>query len=111
MTASPRTLQALARMQGRPAETEAGWLEVVVEWARRRGWLVYHTHDSRHSAAGYPDLTLARRGRLIFAELKTDRARKVRADQAVWLEALADTPAEVYIWRPADWDEVRELLR
>src|SRR5215472_7654818 len=33
-----------------PAESEAGWLGVVVDLAHLRGWLVYHTHDSRHSA-------------------------------------------------------------
>lgn len=114
MTATPRTLDALARIQTprlARSETEAGYMQVVIEWARWRGWLVYHTHDSRHSTAGYPDLTLVRRGRLIFAELKTDRARRLRADQAVWLETLADAPVEVYVWRPADWDQVRELLR
>jgi len=103
----------------RPQETEAGWLGVVVDLARIRGWLVYHTHDSRHSAAGFPDLVLVRAGRLVFAELKrnarTERAqaRQVTADQAAWLAALGDVKAdavEVYVWRPVDWPSVVQVL-
>ena len=37
-------------------ETEKGFQAAVVELARLRGWLVYHTYDSRRSAKGFPDL-------------------------------------------------------
>jgi hypothetical protein len=92
-------------------------LGVVVDLARLKGWLVYHTHDSRHSAAGFPDLVLVRRGRLIFAELKRNatteraKARQVTADQAAWLAALGDVDgAEVHLWRPVDWSAVKDSL-
>ncbi|MEW6583441.1 MAG: VRR-NUC domain-containing protein, partial [Actinomycetota bacterium] len=58
---------------GRLALSEAAFQDQVVDLARLRGWLVYHTFDSRHSAAGFPDLILARGDRLVAAELKTQR--------------------------------------
>lgn len=100
----------------------------IEELARRLGWLVYHTHDSRRSAAGFPDLVMVRRGRLIFAELKSMRG-KVSAAQYIWLEELraatvynarlalgpdggALVGPEVFVWRPADWldDSILEVL-
>lgn len=108
-------------MTGLP-ETEAGFQQAVVELATLRGWLCYHTHDSRRSNAGYPDLTLARHRRLVFAELKSETGRVAPA-QRLWLDALlavcADwpdpcserCPVEVYVWRPSDWPEVEAVLR
>jgi hypothetical protein len=58
---------------------------------------------------GYPDLTLTRNGRLIFAELKADGGR-LRPDQELWLEALRKIAAEVYCWRPTDWSEIEDVL-
>lgn len=88
----------------------------VVAWARWRRWLVYRTHDSRHSPAGFPDLTLVRLGsqvgRLVFVELKSERGR-VRAAQAEWIEHLDCVPGvEVYLWTPASWlsGEVERVL-
>ena len=41
-----------------PRQTEDQWQSAVIEYARLMGWLVYHTHDSRHSEKGFPDLVL-----------------------------------------------------
>jgi hypothetical protein len=94
-----------------PPQTEKEFMGQVVALARLRGWLVYHTHDSRRSPAGFPDLVLVRPrdGRLVFAELKTDRGC-LRPAQVLWLEALRQTAAEVYVWRPAQWDEIERCL-
>lgn len=89
--------------------SEKAWQAKVVETARWRGWLAYHTHDSRRSAAGFPDLVLVRGDRLIFAELKTD-AGKVTPAQNAWLDRLGDAVPEVYVWRPKDWDAVNACL-
>lgn len=59
---------------------------------------------------GFPDLVLVGRGRVIFAELKTAKG-VVSDDQREWIEAIAATPVEVYLWRPADLDEIAEILR
>lgn len=95
--------------------TEAALERAVEEAATLSRWRVYHTRDSRGSNPGFPDLVLVRRGRLIFAELKTERGR-VSPDQKGWLEALefvgdlvqmphdrGEVGVEVYVWRPADW--------
>jgi hypothetical protein len=82
----------------------------IVDLAEIRGWLVYHTHDSRRSAPGFPDLVLVRGERLIFAELKSETGR-VSPDQRLWLQALERTDAEVYLWKPEDWPaRVLEVL-
>lgn len=90
----------------------------VIAMARTLGWEPYHTHDSRRSQPGYPDLTLAHveQGRLVFAELKTERGR-LRPAQVVWLGILRsvarDRGLEVYEWRPSHWlsGEIERVLR
>ena len=80
----------------------------VIRLATMRGWRCYHpraVQDMKgrwqtplQGSPGFPDLTLARDGVVLFRELKSDTGR-LSADQIVWLDALPD--AEV--WRPADW--------
>lgn len=78
--------------------------------AKLRGWVWYHTHDSRRSPAGFPDLVLVRGRRLVFAELKRE-GEKPTAEQQRWLDALAATGAvEAYLWRPSDWEEIEQTL-
>lgn len=50
-------------------------MQSVVDAARLNGWLVYHTHDSRRSAEGFPDLVMLRLSRMVVAELKTPTAK------------------------------------
>ena len=89
---------------------EADWQEGVRQHALLRGWLFFHPWSAKHSAAGYPDCTMVRRSRLIFAELK--RVGEVPTpEQVVWLEALRGVPGvEVYVWTVADRDEVERVL-
>jgi hypothetical protein len=83
----------------------------VVKLAKKNGWRVYHTHDSRKSAAGFPDLTMVRRCRLIFAELKVGK-KTPTADQQNWLDDLRRVPGQVgvFLWRPSDWPQIVALL-
>lgn len=69
--------------------------------AREFGWIFYHTHDSRRSQKGFPDLVMVRRGRIIWRELKT-MTGKPTPEQRTWLDALAKANADVGIWRPID---------
>ena len=90
---------------------EKDFQRAIEEYAQLCGWAYYQTYDSRRSNAGFPDLTLVRGNRLIFAELKSPRG-KVRPAQVEWLARLDQVPAvEVYLWRPSDWPDIEKLLR
>lgn len=82
--------------------TEAQLLQAVRDVAKLRGWLAYHTHDSRRSEPGFPDLVLVhpRTGDLVVAELKATKGRVSHAQQA-WIDALAAAGITVHVWRPA----------
>ena len=115
-TAAWGEIDAGAYMDGAAARTAAiGTLDEkrfqaqVLELAHALGWRSYHPYNSRRSARGFPDLTLVKGGRLIFAELKSERGRLI-SPQREWLNALRATPAEVYIWRPSDWDDITRIL-
>lgn len=86
--------------------------------ARRRQdfLLVYHTHDSRLSAPGFPDLVLVHptNGRLLFCELKQE-GKYPTTEQRLWLSALSrvaeENPlVEVHLWKPSSWSEIVETL-
>jgi len=93
-----------------PRLTERAFMAQVVRLATLLHWRAYHTHDSRHSSAGFPDLVLVRRPRVIFAELKSDRGR-CTPEQRAWLAELAECSVEVTLWRPSDWEEIERCLR
>lgn len=88
---------------------EREWQAQVVQYAKTLGWSVYHTHNSRRSEPGWPDLALVR-DRLVMAELKTDTGR-VSDDQRRWLAMLDAAGVETYLWRPKDLAEVLVVLR
>jgi hypothetical protein len=87
---------------------ESAFQSQVLAFARLHGWRPYHTHDSRRSHPGFPDLVLVRE-RVIWAELKSDRG-KVSAEQQAWIDALVRAGQEVYVWRPEDWGEIEMVL-
>lgn len=108
--------------------SEAQLQAAVIDTAHTFGWLVHHvkparTPDGKYLTRiagdpGFPDLVLARNGRVIFAELKSDRGR-LSAHQQAWLDHLEppmggiESDHEVYVWRPQDWTtgHITEMLR
>ncbi|MDQ1053198.1 hypothetical protein QE394_001126 [Arthrobacter sp. SORGH_AS 212] len=95
----------------RPGMSEREFQAIVVEVARLHGYeLAYHTHDSRRSAPGFPDLVLVstRRVRVLFRELKTDKGR-VSPDQRTWIDGLTAAGMDAGVWRPADLTSGRVL--
>ena len=91
-------------------QTEKGFMGAVVSFAKLHGWTPYHTHDSRRSDAGFPDLVLVRSGQLVFAELKAGRNEPSKA-QTTWLGLLATVPGvTVRLWYPKDWAEIERVL-
>lgn len=99
---------------------ESAWQNTIVGLARTLGYTAYHTHDSRRSESGFPDLVLAKPGSpVIYAELKRHDG-KVSAKQQLWLDLLAGASGSaVYLWRAerlsvrpqAVWEEIADILR
>jgi len=102
----------------------------IVDAAHYYGWLVHHTrtigfrnggYGSPGIDNGYPDLCLVKpatrnqdgsikkHGQLIYAELKSDKGR-LAEPQKIWLKALRDGGAQVYLWRPADLPAILKRL-
>lgn len=92
-----------------PRITEAQFMLQVISLAKLHRWMVYHTHDSRRSQAGFPDLVLVRE-RVLWLEVKTDRGR-IRPEQQIWLDALNAAGQEAWVVRPADWSRLLEVLQ
>lgn len=89
------------------AATEADVQAIIADYARMRGWLVAHFRPARvadgwrtagsYDAKGYPDLTLAKRGRVLHIECKGPRG-VVPPEQEAWLAAtdgLLATPTNL----------------
>lgn len=90
---------------------ERDFQAAVVELARRLGCAVYHTHDSRRSQPGWPDLVIVGHKRFIIRELKTQTGRLSDA-QNEWISRLARAGVDVGVWRPSDWPHpIHEQLR
>jgi len=90
---------------------EAEWYERVRRVVTLRlGGLCYHTHDSRRSVPGFPDLVIVVGGRILYREVKLGAGR-LTAEQEEWLAALTAAGADAAVWRfPADWPAaLREL--
>ena len=94
---------------------EATFQVAVIQLAQMYGWSYYHTHDSRRSVKGFPDLLLAHpeHGQ-IFAELKTDTGRLTPA-QIAWAELLQAAEGKPFgaryrLWRPRDLDAIASEL-
>ncbi|QWY84262.1 nuclease [Arthrobacter phage Zaheer] len=88
----------------RPKITEAQFQQQVIELAKLNGYtLIYHTHDSRRSQPGFPDLVLVNenRRRALFRELKTSTGR-LTEKQHDWLIGMKIAGLDADIWRPED---------
>ncbi len=84
----------------------------IIELARYRGFeFIYHTWNSIHSPAGFPDLLLLRSGRLVVIELKI-RPDNLRAEQYEWLIAFRGITDFVFVWDDSDEDfeEIKAVL-
>ena len=89
--------------------SEAAWQRQVIQLATMHGWSHYHTHDSRKSVTGFPDLVLVKDS-VIYAELKTEDG-KLSPSQEAWVERLKIAEQVVYVWRPSMLEEVMAILR
>lgn len=107
--------------------TEGEFQRQVIQLAVLFGWRVHHVRPARvrvrgketyrtpvQGHKGFPDLVLARRGRVIFAELKAGRGQ-LSEDQVLWRDAMDGGQAAEYagwkLWRPEDWADIERILR
>lgn len=102
-----------------PPVREGAFQTAVIQAARLYGWKVVHFRKTRttggrgsnrpkwHTAyegdGGAPDLLLAKGGRVLWVELKSQTGSR-SPDQRAWAAAIGP---EVYrLWRPSDMDTV-----
>jgi len=100
------------------ALTERDFTAQVIQYAKLRGWVVAHFRPALtdkgwrtpvQGDAGFPDLVLARRGHIIFMELKSEKG-KLSREQESWLDALEGPGVVVDVFKPSDWPEIEHLL-
>ncbi len=73
------------------AMTEDEMLTAILEAATYRGWRAYHIRRSDKALAmghsGFPDVCLARNGKVLFLELKR-LGQYARPDQEAWIREI-----------------------
>ncbi len=104
-----------------PQHPERDFMQEIIAWLEDRGWLVYHTHNSRFSQTGFPDLFCVRKNQAIALEVKAEGKplRKGRVSkrgkwlpgQDEWLAALNHAGVKALAVWPMTWAEVQEVLK
>jgi hypothetical protein len=92
--------------------TEAELRSRVVALAHAQGWRVFSlpiakTRRPVKDATGYPDLTLARNGYVLWIELKAE-GRTLTDQQKAW--AMMLPPMQWLVVRPEDMDRLETVL-
>ena len=110
--------------EGVGRELEEHFQQRLIKTAVLCGWLVYHTHDSRKSREGFPDLILVkegvRKGVLLALELKRGRkevramlqpANKSGRKQLAWIQALGEVETvHAEVVTPDDEQRIMDML-
>jgi len=90
----------------RPSVIAAAMTERQLEDGIRRilkdlpSLLWYHTHDSRRSPSGFPDLVTVGPWGILYRELKKEKGRLTKPQQE-WLNGLSSAGANAGVWRPS----------
>lgn len=77
---------------------------------QRKDGSVYYATPVQADGEGFPDLVMLKGNRKIVAEIKSEKGKCSDA-QTEWLNAWELAGAEVYVWRPKDWDEIEKILK
>uniref|UniRef100_A0A6M3KM53 Putative VRR-NUC domain-containing protein n=1 Tax=viral metagenome TaxID=1070528 RepID=A0A6M3KM53_9ZZZZ len=95
------------------------FINAILEVAELTGWLVHVERPAMTAKgyrtpiqgdAGFPDIVLTKRGKLIFWEVKIP-PDKVRPEQQLWLDMLALVPRVIArVVEPDDWDYIIKTL-
>jgi hypothetical protein len=101
--------------------TESELKSVVLNVARRAGWLIHHDLPAMSRSGrwathvegdvGFPDLVLLHpnAGQLLFVELKSEKG-KTTTSQDNWLAALGLAGCENHVVRPSDLEFITHRL-
>jgi hypothetical protein len=112
-------LAMIAQMETKAlrAILELDFNKAIVAYAQSQGFLVHYERRSGHvgkdgqwrgsGPKGKPDLTLARGGVVLLAELKRETG-KPSPEQLEWLEALGEHGR---LWKPRDAGAIMETLK
>ena len=110
------------RSKGRP---EDDFQQQIIDYAHLNHWKVAHFRTARiqrkdgsvyyatpvqADGEGFPDLILLKGNQIVIAEIKSENG-KLSDKQKEWLAAWEMTEADVFVWRPQDWDEIEKRLR
>lgn len=99
--------------------SEADFTRQLIDLAHLTGWRAAHFRPAQTARGwrtpmsgdvGYPDLTLAKNGRLIVAELKAEGG-SATAEQVAWLRAIHGDDWRDWVWRPRDLPRIHALLK
>ena len=110
-----RPAQRPAQRRNGAGPREADFQRAVIDLATRLGLKAFHSTDSRRdTSAGFPDLVIAGRRGVIFAELKTAKGR-VEPAQREWIDRLRTAGQIAVVWRPEHLtkrpSQIHEALR
>lgn len=91
--------------------TETELTRRVLELAAGLGVLAHHCTTSARCAGrpGLPDLILAGKDGVIFAELKSETG-ETSPEQDLWLWTLGESEQRIVTWRPSDLKDGRIRL-
>ena len=86
--------------------TEKKFQNDLMERIETFNWLIFHCRDSRHADGdkGFPDLVIAKRGQILFVELKIAGGR-LSPDQVEWKANLGKN------WRLVTPVNVEEFMK
>lgn len=111
------------RADGR--QSEASFQDTIIDLMRKLGYEVYHTHDSRHSPKGFPDIIGIKPlydthgkevgGKGVVFECKVPKGKEKPEDmltpeQRMWLGLFHLMGFLSYCVGPEDWEEIEEVL-
>lgn len=84
----------------------------VLELLKLNRWVSYHTHDSRRSTAGFPDIVALHpaSGDRLVMELKTEKGRAT-PEQLQWLAHFEACGIEAQLYRPSMIDDIIKRVR
>ena len=103
--ASPVQDKPRRRTADLPPMLEVDFQQAVQDLCKTLGLLYYHTHNSRRSVPGFPDLVIVGPCGVLWRELKTERGRVTR-DQQKWIDGLREAGENVAVWRPSDMPRI-----